>query len=168
MKEVLLCFMCIKENTLGENCKEAYELWRDRNPTRINIDAKLPLNQKNYILKAKRITAVETEEIKEDIRLKIWNDTEDHTRGINGNTMNTNDTQHQKKDEESNSTGLGKTENNNQEQKKRSTVRNKLKEDLQILWHKVRLLQMHERDRLPKSMENSKLIKLKDEINGII
>jgi hypothetical protein len=27
MKEVLWCFMYTKENTLGENCMEAYELW---------------------------------------------------------------------------------------------------------------------------------------------
>jgi hypothetical protein len=34
--------MYIKEKTLGENYKEAYELLRDRSPmTRINIGAKL-------------------------------------------------------------------------------------------------------------------------------
>ena len=48
--------------------------------TRINIDAKLLLNQKNYILKAKRTTTVEIDEIKENIQLKIWNDIEDHTK----------------------------------------------------------------------------------------
>ena len=56
---MLRCFIYIKERTLGENCKEAYELWRERNPVmRLNIDAKLLLNQKNYILKAKRVTTV--------------------------------------------------------------------------------------------------------------
>jgi hypothetical protein len=54
----------------------------DRNPMmRINIDAKLLLNQ---ILKATRITTVETGEIKENIRLKIWSCTEDHTKGQYG------------------------------------------------------------------------------------
>jgi hypothetical protein len=39
-----------------------------RNPLmRINVDAKLLLNQKNYILKAKRITAIEIDEIQENI-----------------------------------------------------------------------------------------------------
>jgi len=71
MKEVLWCFTYIKENTLGENYKEAYKLWRERNPmTRMNIDAKALLNLKNYFLKAKRITAVEIDQIKENIRLK--------------------------------------------------------------------------------------------------
>jgi len=42
--------------------------------TRMNIDAKAMLNQKNYILKAKRITAVEIDEIKENIRLKMGDD----------------------------------------------------------------------------------------------
>jgi hypothetical protein len=80
-KEVLWCFMYLKEKTLGKNYKEAYELWRDRNPmTRINIDVKLLSNPKNYILKAKRITVVENDEIKENSRLKIWNDTEDNTK----------------------------------------------------------------------------------------
>ena len=74
LKEVLWCFMYIKEKILGENYKKAFELWRERNPMmRINTDATLFLNQKNCILKAKRITPVEIDETKEDIRLKIWN-----------------------------------------------------------------------------------------------
>ena len=64
IKEVLWCFTYIKEKTLGENYKEVYKLWRERNPvTRMNIDAKALLNQKNYILKAQRITTVEIDEI---------------------------------------------------------------------------------------------------------
>jgi len=47
-------------------------------------------------------------------------------------------------------------------------VRNKIKEDFQIMWHKVRLLQMSEREKLPKLKTNSKLIKLQEEINGVI
>ena len=38
---------------------------------RMNIDAKGLLNQKNYILKAKRLTDVEIDEIKENTRLKL-------------------------------------------------------------------------------------------------
>jgi len=39
MKEVLLCFTYIKENTLEENYKKPYKLWKERNPmTRMNID----------------------------------------------------------------------------------------------------------------------------------
>jgi hypothetical protein len=48
------------------------------------------------------------------------------------------------------------------------TVRNKLKEDLQIMWHKVRLLQMFEREKLQKLKTYSKLIKIQEEINGVI
>jgi hypothetical protein len=66
--------------------------------TRINIHIKLLLNQKNCILKAKRITTVETDEIQKNIRLKIQNGTEDHTQGMNDDTMNTNDKQHQKRE----------------------------------------------------------------------
>ena len=75
MKEVLWCFTYVKENTLRENCKEVYKLWRERKPvTRMNIDAKALLNQKNYILIAQRITTIEIDEIKENIRLKIGDD----------------------------------------------------------------------------------------------
>ena len=48
------------------------------------------------------------------------------------------------------------------------TVKSKLKEDLQIMWYKVRLLQMFEREKLPKLKTNNKLIKLQEEINGVI
>jgi hypothetical protein len=99
MKEVLWCFTYIKEKTLGENCKEAYKLWRDRKPmTSLNIDAKPLLNQKNYILRAKRITAVEIDGIIENIRLKIGDDTEDYANGVNGDKMDTNVIEHQKRE----------------------------------------------------------------------
>ena len=42
--------MYIKEKTLGQNYKEAYELWREMNTmTRRNIGAKLLLNEFNWI-----------------------------------------------------------------------------------------------------------------------
>jgi hypothetical protein len=45
------------------NYKEAYKLWRERSAmTRTNLDAKALLTHKSYILKAKRITAVEIDE----------------------------------------------------------------------------------------------------------
>jgi hypothetical protein len=91
MKEVLWCFTYIKEKALGENYKEAYKLWRERNPmTRMNIDAKATLNQKKYILKAERIMAVEIDETGENIRLKIGDDTEDYTNGVNDDKMDRN------------------------------------------------------------------------------
>jgi len=59
MKEVLWCFKYIKEKTLRENYKEVHKLWRETNPMMsMNTNAKALLNQKNYILKARRITAV--------------------------------------------------------------------------------------------------------------
>jgi hypothetical protein len=36
------------------------------------------------------------------------------------------------------------------------------------MWHKVRLLQMSEREKLPKLKTNNKLTKLQEEINGVI
>ena len=66
--------------------------------TRLNIDAKALLNQKNYILRAKRIMDVEIDGIIENIRLKIGDDTEDHTNGANGDKMDTNVIQQQKRE----------------------------------------------------------------------
>ena len=45
---------------------------------------------------------------------------------------------HQKRDQESNNTGFGKAENNKHPsaEGEQHTVSNKLKEDLQIMWHK--------------------------------
>jgi hypothetical protein len=81
--------------------------------------------------------------------------------------MVTNVLEHQKRDQESNSTAIGKVEAKSAEGEQH-TVRNKLKEDLQVMWHKVRLLQMCEREKLPKIKTNSKLIKFQEEINGVI
>ena len=88
---------------------------------------------------------------------------------MNGVKMVKSDTQHQHRDEESNNTGLCKIEcKHSGTEVGQHTVRNKLKEDLQIMWHKVRLVQMYEKKMLPILLENSKLRKLKEEINGII
>jgi hypothetical protein len=128
--------MYIKKETLGENYKEAYKLWKERNPmTRMNIVAKALLKQKNYILKAKRIMAVEIDEIKEHMRLKIVDDTEDYTDGVNGDKVDINVIEHQKRDQESKDTGYDKVENNKHPsaEGERHTVRNKLKEDFQIM-----------------------------------
>ena len=65
--------------------------------------------------------------------------------------MDTNVIQHQKRDQESKNTAFGKAESNKQPsaEGEQQTSRNKLKEDLQLMWHKVRLLQMCEREKLP-------------------
>jgi hypothetical protein len=51
------------------NYKKVYEIWRQRNPEcRRNMDAKKLMNQKNYIMKNKKITEVEIEEIKKELQ----------------------------------------------------------------------------------------------------
>jgi hypothetical protein len=162
MKEVLWCFMYIKEITFGENYKAVYKLWRERNPkTKTNVHAKLLLNQKNYILKANRIPAIDTTDTQENIRCTIW---KDRTKGMNSDNRMV--TINQRGEEEINNMGsLGK---NSETEAGDHTIRNKLKEELQIMWQKVRLLQMSEREMLQKLKDNRKLVKLKNEINGII
>jgi hypothetical protein len=120
------------------------------------MDAKLLLNQKNYILKNKKITDTEIDEIKESFRSRMQDNMEDQLR-----------------EEQTNNVGATEEhlllENRNLgEDTQQHVAREKLKEELEIMWHKVRLLQMSERQRLPNLIENNKIIRLKKEINGII
>jgi hypothetical protein len=48
-----------------------------------------------------------------------------------------------------------------------SSLPSHVKEDFEIMWHKVTLRQKSKRKRLPKLKESSKLMNSKDEINGI-
>ena len=75
--------------------------------------------------------------------------------------MDKNIIENQKRDQENESTDFVKVENNRHlsAEREQHTVKNKLKEDLQIMWHKVRFLQMCEREKLPKLKKNSKFIK---------
>ena len=149
--------------TLRENYKEVCKLWKVRNPVaRINLDAKALLNQKNYILKAQRLTAVEIDEIRGNIRLEIGEATEDYTNEVNG-------IEYQKRDKENENTDCGKAQINKHPsaEGQQHTVKNKRKVELQIMWHKVRLLQISEDEKLPRLKSNSKLITLKEEINGV-
>ena len=79
-------------------------------------------------------------------------DTENYTNRVKGNKMDTHIIEHQKRDQENENTDFGKAENNKHLSAvgEQHTIKNKLKEDLQIMWHKVRLLQMSEREKLPK------------------
>ena len=56
-----------------------------------NIGAKLLLNQLNWVLKAEKSTIAGIDEIMENIRLRVWNDTEYHKKGMNGDKMDMND-----------------------------------------------------------------------------
>jgi hypothetical protein len=104
--------------------------------------AKALLNKKIDILIAKGITVVEIEEIKENIKLKIRDGTEDHSKIVNGDKMDKTVTENQRRDQESNNASYDKVENNKQTspEEQQNTVRNKLNEGLYIMWHKVRLL----------------------------
>ena len=97
----------------------------------MNIDAKALLNQKNYILKAQRITSVEIDEIKENISLKIGVETEDYTNEVNGDIMDKNVIEHQKRDQENENenTDFGKVENNKHpsSEGEQHTLKNKLR-----------------------------------------
>jgi len=60
--------------------------------------------------------------------------------------------EHQMRNQEKENTDFGKVENNIHPSAEREhhSFKNKLKKDLQIMWHKVRLIQMCESEKLPK------------------
>ena len=67
-KGVIWCYMYCRQHFAG-NYKKMYEIWRQRNPdSRMYLDAKKLLNQKNYITKHKKLTENEIEEIKKDVQ----------------------------------------------------------------------------------------------------
>jgi len=113
--------------------------------------------------------AVEFDEIKENIRLKIGDGIKGYINGVNGDKIEANVIEHYKRDQGYNNTGFGKVENSKHPsaEGEQHTFRSKLKEDLQIIWHKVRLLQMSEREKLPKLKTNSRLINFQEEINAV-
>jgi hypothetical protein len=67
-REVIWCYTYCKQYFTA-NYKKVYEIWRQRNPEcRKYMDAKKLMNQKNYIIKNKKITGLETEEIKKELQ----------------------------------------------------------------------------------------------------
>ena len=61
-------------------------------------------------------------------------------------------TEHHKKDQENENTDFGKLENKKHTcvEGEQHTIKNELKESLQIITHNLRLLQMREWEKLPK------------------
>ena len=89
---------------------------------------------------------------------------------MNGDRTDSSGIEYQKKDKENGNTDCDKTQiyKYPSAEGEQHTVKNKLKEDLQIMWHKVRLLQICEKEKLPRLKTKSKLINLEEEINGVI
>ena len=67
IREVVWCYMFCRQH-FTENYKKMYEIWRQRNPeSRMCMDVKKLMNQKNYIMKHNKITEMEIEEIKKEL-----------------------------------------------------------------------------------------------------
>jgi hypothetical protein len=62
--------------------------------------------------------------------------------------MDTSAIEHEKGKQETSSTAVETNINHPSSEAEQHTVRDKLKEDIQITWHKVRILQMSEREKL--------------------
>ena len=61
IRELIWCYMYCRRH-FTENYKKMYEIWRQSNPeSRMYMDAKKLMNQKNYIMKHNKITEMEIE-----------------------------------------------------------------------------------------------------------
>ena len=71
-KEVMWCYLYIKESTGSCNMKSIYNLWRKRNPaTRPYIEANKLATQRRYIENQKKLNEMQLSEIKADVRLHL-------------------------------------------------------------------------------------------------
>jgi hypothetical protein len=76
-REVIWCYMYGRQH-FTENYKKVYEIWRQHNPEcRMYMDAKKLMNQRNYIMKHKKIMETKVEEIRreqeeEEDSYNIW------------------------------------------------------------------------------------------------
>ena len=68
IREVIWCYTYCRQY-FTENYKKMYEIWRQRKPEcRMYIDTKKLMNQENYIMKHKKVTEMEVEEIKRELQ----------------------------------------------------------------------------------------------------
>ena len=68
IREVIWCYMCCRQR-FTENYKKIYEIWRKHNPEcGMYMDNKKLMNQKKYIMKHKKITEIEFEEIRRKLQ----------------------------------------------------------------------------------------------------
>jgi hypothetical protein len=68
IREVIWCYMYCRQH-FTENYKTLYEIWTQHNPNcRMYMDAKKLMNQKNYIMKHKKIMEMEIGEIKREMQ----------------------------------------------------------------------------------------------------
>jgi hypothetical protein len=88
--------------------------------TRKYIGAKLLLKQLNWILKGESLTIDGIDEIKVKIRLRVWNDREYNTKGMNGEKMDMNDRRKPEGRPRNKNNSLDKIEKNTEDQKESS------------------------------------------------
>jgi len=68
VREVIWCYRYCRQY-FAENYKKMYEIWGKRKPEcRMYMDTKKVMNQKNYIMKYKKITEMKVEEIKRELQ----------------------------------------------------------------------------------------------------
>jgi hypothetical protein len=87
-----------------------------------NIGAKLLLKQLNWILRAESLKIDGIDEIKVKIRLRVWNDREDHKKRMNGDKMDINYKIKPEERPRNNNTGLDGIDRNTKNQKEVNTL----------------------------------------------
>jgi hypothetical protein len=129
-----------------------YEIWRQRNPEcRMYMDAKKLLNQKIYIMKHKKITGIEVEEIKRELQGNMRSHLEGREEEKQEHLGTT-------KDDKQKPNATFTTEEEMETRQKREQIY-KLKEKIERTYYQVTQIAIDKRPRL-KKLQNMFKIKL--------
>jgi hypothetical protein len=151
ISEVIWCYMYCRQPST-ENYKKLYEIWRQRNPEcRMYMDAKKLLNQKNYIMKHKKITEIGVEKIKRELQGNQRSHLEEREEEKQKHLGTTRDD-----DQKPNATFT--TEKEMETHQEREHIY-KLKEKIERTYYQVTQIAIYKRPRLQK-LQNMFKIKL--------
>jgi hypothetical protein len=142
IREVIWCYLYCRQH-FTENDKTLYEIWRQWNLTcRMYMDAKKLMNQKNYIMKHKKITEMEIEEIKREKQISQRSQLAERKEGKLVLTCTIKDYEH-KPD------AVSTTDEESESQQHRDQI-DKLREKTESMYYQVTQITMDNRSRLQK------------------
>ena len=145
IREVIWCYMHCRQR-FTENYKKMYETWRQPNlECRMYMDAEKLMNQRNYIMKHKRITEMEVEEI----RRKLKESQRSHLEEREEEQLEHSGTI---RDGEQKPDAASTTEEDTEIQQQRNHI-HKLKEKIENTYYQVTQIEIDKRPRLQKLLK---------------
>jgi len=142
IREVTWCYIYCRQH-FRENYKKVYEIWRQRKAEcRMYMDAKKLMNQRNYIMKHKKITEMDVEEIRRELqesRRSHLGEREEEELEPSGTT----------RDDEQKPDAASTTEEETETHQQRNQI-HKLKEKIENAYCQVTQIEIDKRPKLQK------------------